>query len=138
MQKITRFGVSLPLSLLSRFDRLISGKGYANRSEAIRDIMRDHMVEHEWEKGGEVVGIVTIVFEHHASSVKDRVLNLQHESQSIVLSSMHLHLDRHTCLEVIVLRGKVCEVKAFSEKVIATCGVKHGRLVMTTTGKELK
>ena len=138
MEKLARFGVSIPKELLAKFDRIIAEKRYANRSEAIRDLMREYAVEHEWEKGGDVVGTVTLVFNHEASSVKDQFLRLQHDKHNIILSSMHLHLDRENCLEVIVLKGKTSDVRAFAERIIATKGVKHGKLVTTTTGRGLE
>lgn len=126
-------------ALLEKFDRLIKAKGYANRSEAVRDLVRDHLVEKEWEAvKGEVVGTVTLVFDHHVHDLADKLTDLQHAYFKNIISSTHIHLDEHNCLEVLVVRGKSEVVKTIANKLISTKGVKHGRLAMTSTGKELK
>ncbi|MEE8637474.1 MAG: nickel-responsive transcriptional regulator NikR [Candidatus Margulisiibacteriota bacterium] len=138
-QKVTRFGVSMDPELLDKFDKLISQKGYANRSEAVRDLVRDHLVEKEWEKGkGEVVGTVTLVYDHHVHDLSDKLTDLQHHHYRNIISTTHIHLDGHNCLEVLILKGKSGGVKSIAERLISTKGVKHGRLAMTSTGKELK
>jgi CopG family nickel-responsive transcriptional regulator len=137
--KVTRFGISMDPELLDKFDRLIEDKGYANRSEAVRDLIREHLVAGEWEKlKGEVVGTVTLVFDHHMHDLSDKLTDLQHHHYRNIISSTHIHLDEHNCLEVLVVRGKSSEVKSIAERLISTKGVKHGRLAMTSTGKELR
>jgi CopG family nickel-responsive transcriptional regulator len=137
--KVTRFGISMDPELLDKFDRLIEDKGYANRSEAVRDLIREHLVAGEWEKlKGEVVGTVTLVFDHHVHDLSDKLTDLQHHHYRNIISSTHIHLDEHNCLEVLVVRGKSSEVKSIAERLISTKGVKHGRLAMTSTGKELR
>ncbi|NJE84906.1 nickel-responsive transcriptional regulator NikR [Thermococcus sp. CX2] len=136
--KITRFGVSVPDELLEKFDRIIEEKGYVNRSEAIRDLMRDFIVRHEWEEGDkEVAGTITIVYNHDEADVVKELLDLQHDYVDEIVSSLHVHMDEHNCLEVVVVKGKASRIKEIAERLISLKGVKHGKLVMTTTGKEL-
>jgi len=136
--KITRFGVSVPDELLQKFDRIIEEKGYVNRSEAIRDLMRDFIVRHEWEEGDrEVAGTITIVYNHDEADVVKELLDLQHDYVNEIVSSLHVHMDEHNCLEVVVVKGKASRIKEIAERLISLKGVKHGKLVMTTTGREL-
>jgi CopG family nickel-responsive transcriptional regulator len=137
MMQVARFGVSMGSELLEKFDKLIEAKGYVNRSEAIRDMVRDHLVEHEWEEDAETMGAVTIVYNHHVRELSESLISLQHEYHSSIISSMHVHIDEHNCLEVVVIRGKGSKVKEIADKLISTKGVKHGKLTMTTTGKYL-
>jgi len=138
MDDLLRFGVSANSELLRKFDELIDSKGYANRSEAIRDLMRDYLVEHEWEEDAETIGSVTIVYDHHVRELNDVLLDFQHEHHAEIISSMHVHLDHHNCLEIIVVKGKGSKVKSIADKLISTKGVKHGKLTMTTTGRGLE
>ena len=136
--RIVRFGVSIPQDLLTKFDRIIEEKGYTNRSEAIRDLIRDFIVRHEWEAGDEeVAGTITIVYNHDETEVIKELLNLQHDYIDEIVSSLHVHMDEHNCLEVVVVKGKASRIKKIAERLISLKGVKHGKLVMTTTGKEL-
>ena len=136
MDRVERFGVSMSADLLASFDRRIREKGYANRSEAIRDIVRDYLVEGEWEDhAGEVVGTVTIVYNHGTHELADALTDLQHGAHGAVVCSTHVHLDEHNCLETVVIRGTNKLVRQIAERLIATRGVKHGKLVCTTTGR---
>jgi CopG family nickel-responsive transcriptional regulator len=137
LKELIRFGVSISSGLLDKFDELIEAKGYVNRSEAIRDLIRDYLVEHEWEKDAETMGSVTLVYDHHMRELTESLTALQHDFHSSVISSMHVHVDEHNCLEVIVIRGKGSKVKEIADRLISTKGVKHGKLTMTTTGKGL-
>ena len=137
MKELIRFGVSISSGLLDKFDELIETKGYVNRSEAIRDLIRDYLVEHEWEKDAETMGAVTLVYDHHMRELTESLTALQHDFHSSVISSMHVHVDEHNCLEVIVIRGKGSKVKEIADRLISTKGVKHGKLTMTTTGRDL-
>jgi CopG family nickel-responsive transcriptional regulator len=138
MSKLVRFGVSIPEDLVRAFDERIAGKGYPTRSEAIRDMMRDYLVEGEWEnETGDVVGTVTIVYDHHTRELSNVLTGVQHEAHSTILCSTHVHLDHHNCLEVIVLKGSAADVRAVADRLISTKGVKHGKLVCTTTGSGL-
>lgn len=136
--KIVRFGVSIPQDLLTKFDKIIGEKGYTNRSEAIRDLIRDFIVRYEWEVGDEeVAGTITIVYNHDEAEVVKELLDLQHDYLDEIVSSLHVHMDEHNCLEVVVVKGKASRIKKIAERLISLKGVKHGKLVMTTTGKEL-
>jgi CopG family nickel-responsive transcriptional regulator len=136
---IRRFGISLDASLLKDFDRLIQKKGYTNRSEAIRDLIRDSLVREEWEEGGrEIVGTITIVYSHDTRELVDVLTDLQHLFYKSIISSMHVHLDGHNCLEVLVVKGKGKDIKKIADKLIGTKGVKHGRLSLTTTGRDIR
>jgi CopG family nickel-responsive transcriptional regulator len=133
-----RFGMSIDDQLLEQFDRIIGKKGYLNRSEAIRDLIRSLIVEEMWEAGDEeTVGTVTLVYNHHVRDLSDRLIEQQHTHHSQIISALHVHLDPHNCLEVLVVRGKAYKVKQIADELIGVKGVKHGKLVMTTTGQEL-
>jgi len=138
MAGVVRFGVSIDARLLERFDRLIADKGYVNRSEAVRDLVRAALVEEEWRRGeGETVGTVTLVYDHHQSDLADRLTDYQHAHHERVLSTLHIHLDADNCLEVVVLRGPADELRRLADALIGTKGVRHGKFVATTTGREL-
>ena len=137
MEELARFGVSISSELLARFDDVIASKGYKNRSEAIRDLVRDYLVEYEWEEDVETMGAVTMVYDHHMRELSESLIAMQHDHYSSIISSTHIHIDEHNCLEVVVIRGKGSEVKKIADRLISTRGVKHGRLTMTTTGKHL-
>ena len=138
MDKAERFGVSMPPQLAETFDKVIKNKGYTNRSEAIRDIIRQYLVEEEWEaQDDEVVGTVTLVYDHHTHDLSDTLTELQHEHHDCVLCTQHVHLDAHNCLETIVLKGKSSIVRPIADHLVGTRGVKHGKLVCTTTGRKI-
>lgn len=125
-------------TLLGKLDRIVAKKGYANRSEAIRDFTREHLVEEEWQDPKkEVVGTLTLVYNHHARLLSEKLADTQHHFHNQVIASTHIHLDEHNCAEVVIIKGKSGVVKKLADKLIATKGVKHGKLVMTSTGKEL-
>ncbi len=136
--RITRFGVSIPDNLLEKFDKIIEERGYTNRSEAIRDLIRDFIVRYEWETGdADVAGTITMVYNHDEADVVKELLDLQHDYLSEIVSSIHVHMDRHNCLEVVIVKGKAKRIKEIADRLLSLKGVKHGKLVMTTTGKEL-
>jgi CopG family nickel-responsive transcriptional regulator len=138
MSELIRFGVSMDGRLLARFDQLIAEKGYANRSEAIRDLVRDELVEQSWEEDeGETVGTITLVYNHEMRDLTEKLTDLQHQVYGAVISSLHVHLDKHNCLEVLVVRGKGREIRGVANRLIGTRGVKHGKLVTTTTGRDI-
>lgn len=135
---LQRFGVSMEGRLLDLFDRMIAKRGYRNRSEAIRDLVRDKLVEEEWAAGSrEVVGTLTIIYDHHTRELQTRMTDLQHTYHAHVVSTLHVHLDHHNCLEVLVVRGRPRDVRALSDGLLSLKGVKHGRLAATTSGKML-
>ncbi len=138
MGETIRFGISIDDKLLQNFDRLIEEKGYLNRSEAIRDLIRASLVELKWEGGDEeTVGTVTLVYNHHVRDLSDRLTEHQHTHHHQIVSALHVHLDAHNCLEVLVVRGKARDVKRIADGLIGVKGVKHGKLVMTTMAGEL-
>jgi CopG family nickel-responsive transcriptional regulator len=139
MGELVRFGVAMDAGLLARFDELVGRRGTAvNRSEAMRDLVRDALVEAEWEDAeGEIVGTITMVFGHGNSDLADRLDTLQHANHRQIISAMHVHLDAHNCLEVLVVRGSSGEVRRIADTLLGTKGVKHGKLVTTTTGRHL-
>jgi CopG family transcriptional regulator, nickel-responsive regulator len=138
---LERIGISLEEALLGQFDRLIADKGYMNRSEAIRDLIRDALVQREWSEAGgrdERVAVVTLVYDHDSSTLGHKLAHIQHENHKAVVSALHVHMDEHNCLEVLVLRGRAQDVLAMGEGLISTRGVKFGRLVPATTGQRLR
>ncbi len=138
MSEITRFGVSIDSQLIKKFDALIGRKGYTSRSEAIRDMIRDSLVEEEWEtEDQETVGTITLVYNHHTRELDHALTDMQHKSFHQIVSALHVHLDAHNCLEVLVVKGKSSEIRKIADRLIGTRGVKHGKLNTTTTGKEL-
>jgi len=138
MAKLKRFGVSIPAELVHAFDARIHSKGYRTRSEAIRDIMRDYLVEGEWETGlGDVVGTLTIVYDHETRELSNVLTSLQHNYNKEIICTTHVHLDEHNCLEVIIVKGKSEQVRRIADKIVSVRGVKHGKLVCTTTGESL-
>jgi CopG family transcriptional regulator, nickel-responsive regulator len=137
MEKLARFGISISPELLKKFDELVKSKGYVNRSEAIRDLIRDYLVEHEWEEDVETMGAITIVYDHHVKELTESLTDIQHDYCLFIISSLHIHIDEHNCLEVAIVKGKGSKVKEIADKLISTKGVKHGKLTMTTTGKGL-
>jgi CopG family transcriptional regulator, nickel-responsive regulator len=135
---LTRFGVSLDDKLLRQFDRLIHRKGYTNRSEALRDLIRESLVREHWEMGSaQAVGTLTLVYNHEVRELADKLTDLQHEHYRQIVSTLHIHLDPHHCLEVLVLRGRAAELKAIADRLIGTRGVKHGTFSATAEGRVL-
>lgn len=138
MGETVRFGVSIGRNLLKRFDELIAEKGYTNRSESIRDLIRDHIVVHEWEaENQETVGTVTLVYDHETRELTHVLTSLQHRYHPVITSALHIHLDEHNCLEVLVIKDRVKRIKEIADKLISVRGVKYGKLTMATSGKEL-
>jgi CopG family nickel-responsive transcriptional regulator len=139
---LERTAISLEKDLLARFDRLIGRRGHANRSEAIRDLIREQLVQDEWshqEKDGtDKVAVVTLVYDHDSSSLAQKLTHIQHEHHKAVVSSLHVHLDQHNCLEVLILRGRANEIIAMGESLVSTKGVRYGKVVPATTGRHLK
>lgn len=138
MAELVRFGISIDDRLLQRFDDLIDRKGYVNRSEAVRDLIRNALVEDEWTREEEeIVGTVTLVYDHHTRDLSDKLTEQQHTHHGSIVSALHVHLDEHNCLEVVVVKGRAGEVRRLADELLGTKGVKHGKLVTTTTGKAL-
>jgi CopG family nickel-responsive transcriptional regulator len=138
VSSVARFGVSLGENLLAQFDRIIARKGYTNRSEAIRDLIRDSLVREQWKLGtDQVVGTLTLVYNHNVRDLSDKLTDLQHAHYKAIVSALHVHLDPHHCLEVLVLRGKAKELKSIADRLIGTRGVRHGTFSATAEGRAL-
>ena len=138
MGELSRIGVAIDTALLEKFDELITGRGYTNRSEAFRDLIRDELIRQEWESpDAQVVGTVTLVYDHHVRQLSERLTGMQHDHHHNILSTLHVHLDHDNCLEVLVVKGRAAAVRKIADALIATKGVKHGRLTITTTGAGL-
>ena len=136
MVDVIRFGVSMRKELLKSFDQLIKQAGYRNRSEAIRDLIRERLVQQEWSMTDEeTVGTITLVYSHDIHELTEVLTALQHKYHKQIISTMHIHLDRHNCLEVLVVKGKGKEIKKIADHLLSTKGVKHGKLTTTTTGR---
>ncbi len=138
MEQLVRFGVSLDNRLLKEFDRHIRRRRYTNRSEALRDLIRDNLVGQEWDENKETVATITFVYDHHVRDLPGKLIDIQHDYQGQIISGMHVHLDHDHYLEVLVVKGKGSELKKVADALVSVKGVKHGKLTMTTTGKGLR
>jgi CopG family nickel-responsive transcriptional regulator len=135
---VTRFSVSLPALLARELDRMSKEKGYDNRSLAIADMIRAHLVEHRQQFGNaEIAGSITIVYDHHRHHLQELLTDLQHDHEDVIISTLHCHLDHDNCLEVLAVRGPATKIKKLADEIIAAKGVKHGKLTITSTGKDL-
>jgi CopG family nickel-responsive transcriptional regulator len=135
---VSRFSVSLPPALLKQLDEMVGEKGYDNRSLAIADMIRDKLVEHHQRVSNEeIAGTITLVYDHHKQHVQNTLTDIQHDHHELIISTIHVHLDHHNCLEVLVVRGRAGVVKKIADELIAAKGVKHGKLTVTTTGAEM-
>ena len=139
MSEVVRFGISIDERLLEKFDQHIDDKGYSNRSEAVRDLIRGALVDEQWahDDQGELVGTVSLVYNHHTRELSDKLTEHQHSHHRNIISALHVHLDAHHCLEVVVIRGKAKEIRRLADELIGTKGVKHGKLMTSTTGEGL-
>jgi CopG family nickel-responsive transcriptional regulator len=138
MAELCRVGVAISEDLLSKFDDLIGERGYTNRSEAFRDLIRNELVQEVWKSSdSEVFGTVTLVYDHHARLLTEKLTDLQHQYHAAVLSALHVHLDHNNCLEVILVKGKAGLVQKLANGLIAVKGVKHGRFTITAAGQNL-
>lgn len=139
MSQLERFGISVDHRLLEEFDKRNKEMGYSNRSEAIRDLLRDCLVKRkQWAKDNvRVAATVNLIYDHHTSELTEKLNEIQHKHAALVVSSMHVHLNHNNCLEVVVLRGMGKDVKILAHELIAQKGVKHGKAIVTTEGKDL-
>jgi CopG family nickel-responsive transcriptional regulator len=138
MGELSRIGVAIDADLLEKFDRLLARRGYENRSEAFRDLIRDELIEESWRApDAPVVGTVTLLYDHHVRLLNEKLTDLQHEHHKSILSTLHVHLDHDHCLEVLVVRGKAATVQKIADTLIATKGVKHGKLTIAAAGAEI-
>ncbi len=135
MRGIARISISLEEALLERFDRLVAAEGYPTRSEAVKALMREALVQKEWTRGREVAGAITLVYDHHRRSLVNRMLDVQHDFGAVVVATQHVHLNHHTCLEVVTVRGRVRRIRELVSALKSVKGLKHCALVMTSAGK---
>lgn len=139
MGELQRFGVSMEQSLLERLDAVVRERRYASRSEALRDLVRGEIIKGEWQDpAAEVIGTITIVYDHDEYGVGQTLNTMQHSHYASVVCTTHVHLDEHNCLEVVIVRGGAAEVRHIADGLIAARGVKHGQLVCTTTGRAVE
>ncbi len=134
---LKRFSISLDEQLLEQFDEYIRPRGYSNRSEAVRDLIRKVLVNEEWEQDSEVVGVVSIVYNHHQPQLQEKITELQHTYHQLITSTTHVHMEHHNCLEVTIVKGRATLVRELAEKLMALRGVKDGNLAMSSTGGHL-
>ena len=133
-----RFSVSLPGLLARELDRMTREKGYDNRSLAIADMIRAQLVEHRQQRGeAEIAGSITLIYDHHRHHLQNLLTDLQHDHMDVIVSTLHVHLDHHNCLEILAVRGRADEIKKLADELIAAKGVKHGKLTITGTGRDL-
>jgi CopG family nickel-responsive transcriptional regulator len=137
MSKLVRFGVSLEEDLLFKFDCHIKKNKYTNRSEALRDMIREELVKKEWTENKEVTGAITLVYDHHTRELVTKVLDVQHDHHACILSTQHIHLDHHNCFEIIVTKGKSKEIEELYQKLKSIKNVKHAGFMMATRGSGL-
>jgi CopG family nickel-responsive transcriptional regulator len=138
MARTVRFSVSIEEELIQAFDALCRRRGWTNRSEAIRDAIRRRLVEQEWETGEEVVGVITLLYDHHGSGLSKRLTEIQHHALDVVISTTHVHIDEENCLEYLAVRGEAREIERLAHRLIGLKGVKHGELTATSTGKTIR
>lgn len=138
MADLVRFGVSLEKELLDKFDKQIQDKNYPNRSEALRDLIRQSLINQEWQGGKEIAGAITLVYDHHKRELINQLTDIQHNFSKIIISTQHIHLDHDNCLEIVALRGSPKEAEKLADTLKAVKGVKHGTLSMSTTGKAIE
>ena len=133
-----RFSISVPASLAKQLDRMATEKGYDNRSLAVADMVRAHLVEHHQQFGDkEIAGTITLLYDHHKQHVQAALTDIQHDHHEVIIAALHVHLDHDNCMEVLAVRGKAALIKRIADELIAAKGVKHGKLTVTSTGKDL-
>lgn len=137
MPQVVRFGISLENDLLSKFDQRRKVKKYSNRSEAIRDLIREDLVKAEWQENKEIAGAITLIYDHHKRELVNKLMDIQHDFGSIIISSQHIHLDHNNCLEIIAVQGAPQKALELADSLKSVKGVKHGTLSMSTTGKDI-
>jgi CopG family transcriptional regulator, nickel-responsive regulator len=138
MAELARTGVSIDEDLLLEFDRLIAKRGYKNRSEAFRDLIREALLTETVDSNKPVVGTLTLVYDHHVPNLSEKLTGAQHSAGAMILAATHVHLDHQYCLEVVIMKGKSRELQELADRMLALRGVELGKLVLTNSGKELK
>jgi CopG family transcriptional regulator, nickel-responsive regulator len=137
MSELVRFGVSLARNLLEQFDNLIRERNYTNRSEAFRDLIRQELIKKQWQEGDDIAGAITLIYDHHRKELLNRITDIQHNFQKIIICTQHIHLDHDNCLEILAVRGGPVEVKKLADTLTSIKGVKHGTLSMSSTGEAI-
>ena len=138
MANTVRFSISISPDLLRKFDQAIKERAYKNRSKAIRDLIVNFIVDREWEKSDrEVMGSLTILYDHESRGLLEKLLEIQHDRHENVISTMHMHIDERNCMEILAVKGYPDEIRELADKILSCKGVKHGRLVMSITGAEI-
>jgi len=135
MPGLVRFGISIEKELSDKFDRIVKKEDYSNRSEAIRDLIREKLVKKEWTSSKEVAGTIDLVYDHHKRDLLNNLVDIQHDHHRIIIANQHIHLDHHNCLEIIVVKGKPSEIEELANKLKAVKSVKFAQLNAATTGK---
>jgi CopG family transcriptional regulator, nickel-responsive regulator len=138
MSGLFRFGVSLDKALLDKFDRYIRERNYSNRSEAFRDLIRQELIKKEWQEDDDVAGAITLIYDHHRKDLLNKITDLQHDFQSVIISTQHIHLDHDNCLEIVAVRGRPEEVIKLADMLKSIKGVKHCTLSMSSTGEHIE
>ena len=136
MSKLYRFGVSLEKTLIDAFDSHIRKQDYQNRSEAIRDLIRNELVKKQWAEGGIVAGVIVMTYNHHKRELVSKMLDIQHDFQELVISTQHIHLTHHNCLEIIAAKGKAARIEQLASKLKSLVGVTHVNLSISSLGDE--
>ena len=137
MAELVRFGVSLEKDLLSHFDSHLKGKKYTNRSEAIRDLIREYLVRKQWQEGKEIAGTITVIYDHHKRELVNKLMDIQHDFGAVIISTQHIHLDHHNCLEIIAVKGNPQQAQELADTLKAVKWVKHATLSMSSTGSDI-
>lgn len=132
-----RFSISMEEDLIEKFDSHLERRGYSNRSEAVRDMVRKALIEEEWQSGEEVVGVITLVYDHHQRQLQEKLTDIQHDHHGMIISATHVHMDHHNCLEVIIVKGEASKIRAMADLLKAAKGVKSGELTAASTGHKL-
>jgi len=135
MAELFRFGISLPKDLIDKFDRLIREKNYTNRSKALGDLIRQELIKREWREGKEIAGAITLIYDHHKRELLNKITDIQHDFQKIIISTQHIHLDHNNCLEIVAIKGNPKEAQKLTDSLKSIKGVKHATLSMSSTGK---
>ena len=137
MSEVYRFGISLPKDLIDKFDKLIKEKSYTNRSKAFGDLIRQELIKREWQEGKEIAGAITLIYNHHKRELLNKITDVQHEFQKVIISTQHIHLDHNNCLEIVAIKGNPKEAQKLTDALKSAEGVKHATLSMSSTGKDI-
>ncbi|MFA6142015.1 MAG: nickel-responsive transcriptional regulator NikR [Candidatus Omnitrophota bacterium] len=135
MTGLVRFGISTEKDLLTKFDKMMKEKGHTNRSKAFSDLVRQELVKKEWTEGEDVAGAIIMIYDHHKRELVNKLMDIQHDFNKVILSTQHIHLDHDNCLEIVAIKGIVAEARKLVDALKAVKGVKHTTLAMSSTGK---